>query len=133
MGGFRCIYGDRMTQPAPIKEPIAEVSRYITRPWLRWFQIIQSAVSSSTSIVNSSTYAISITDSVLFFDTDSMAITASLPAGTDEIDLTCKNVGSSGNNVTLTPSGAETIEENTIYDGESFHLRWSFTQGWRVV
>lgn len=123
-------------QPAPIKHPHNEINGLFTIPWLRWFQLLRDKVNvivSTTKRVTDSTYEVLSTDSVIFFNTDGNTITANLPAGTIEYFYTFKNVGSSGNNVTVTPNGSEAIEDNTIYDGESFQLRWDSAEGWRVV
>lgn len=122
-----------MTQPTPIKEPIADPNRFATRAWIRWFQDFIRFVTKKTKVVTRNPYDITVNDTVLFFNTDSTPITANLPAGTDELSYTLKNVGNSGNDVTINPNGSETIEENTIYDGESFQLRWSSSENWRVV
>ena len=123
-------------QPAPIKHQHTDVSGLFTIPWIKWFQLLLNKVNtiiSTTKRVITPTYSVLSTDSVVFFDTDGNAITASLPAGTIDYFYTFKNVGSFGNNVTVIPNGTETIEDNTIYDGESFQLRWDLTEGWRVV
>lgn len=72
----------------------------------------------------------------VFCDTDGGAITITLPAGVDGTLYIIKNVGSSGNDVTLTPNGAETIDgaaSGTLVDKESFILIYETTEGWSVV
>jgi hypothetical protein len=84
-----------------------------------------------------SPYTILITDDIILCDTDSGAVTANLPAGTDEERHTVKNTGSAGNNVTLAPDGTEDLEgENaneTIGDAESFQVIYETMEGWRII
>ena len=123
-------------QKAPIKEFPLHTEYGIKPPWVRWFQLLRdkvNTINATTKRVSTATYTVLFTDSVIFFDTDSTAITVTLPAGSADYDYTFKNVGSSGNNITLVPNGIEIVEDATIYDGESFHLRFDPTEGWKVL
>jgi len=56
-----------------------------------------------------------------------------LPAGKDKSSVTVVNVGDG--RLTLSPSGAETINDDVIeyvYSGESLQNVWSSTYGWRT-
>ena len=46
MGNYGSVHRNIMTSPAPIKEPISEVSRHITRPWILWTQFVTDSLSS---------------------------------------------------------------------------------------
>ena len=123
-------------QPAPIPQMHTNPIGLFTIPWIRWFQLLRDKVNTiiaTTKRVSTATYGVLTTDSVIFFDTDATAITVTLPAGNTDYDYTFKNVGSSGNNVTLVTTGGEAIEETIIYDAESFHLRFDATEGWKVL
>tara|TARA_R110002126_G_scaffold165222_1_gene313085 strand:- start:686 stop:1069 length:384 start_codon:yes stop_codon:yes gene_type:complete len=123
-------------QPAPIKQIPMHDGKSFLPPWVRWFQLLRdkvNTITATTKRIATATYTVLFTDSVIFFDTDSTAITVTLPAGSADYDYTFKNVGSSGNNITLVPNGIEIVEDATIYDGESFHLRSDTTEGWKVL
>jgi hypothetical protein len=86
-----------------------------------------------TTRVTASPYAVVNTDHHLFVDTDSGAITVNLQAGADGRTLRIINVGSSGNAVTVSPSGAETIRGGaslTLTDGQSTILTYETTEKW---
>ena len=81
-----------------------------------------------------SPYTILPADTVLYCDTDGGAITANLPAGTDGKSNRVINTGSSGNDVTLAPDGAELLNgingSELLADGESLDIRYETTEGW---
>lgn len=74
-------------------------------------------------------------DAILNCDTDGGAITANLPAGIVGEHHNPINVGTSGNDVTVNPDGAELLNgvngPFTLHDGESFAWVYSATKGWR--
>ena len=91
-------------------------------------------------VLNSSRYTttqtIPITDHSVFADTDDGAFTATLPAGIDGQEFFITNCGSAGLALTLACNGAETINGDAtqiLYDGESVHLIFETTEGWRVL
>jgi hypothetical protein len=88
----------------------------------------------NTTLVNTSPYTILDTDEVVDLDTDGGAITANLPAGVDGTHYKVSNCGSSGNNVTLTPNGAETLfgsaSATILYDGEIADIHFKTSKGW---
>jgi len=79
-------------------------------------------------ITNSdSPYTLDNTERRVIADTDGGAITINLPATPDH-GYKIKNAGSSGNNITL--SSSDSIEDSTVYDGESADLEFDSTEGW---
>lgn len=78
------------------------------------------------------TIATSDSDSVVYADSTSAAITINFPAGPDQRVITVKNKGTGSNLVTIDPSGADTIEDDlgnfgatvSISDGTS--LTWVY-------
>jgi len=87
-----------------------------------------------TSRVTSSPYAVLATDDNIFVDTDGGAITVNLPAGIDGKQYRIINVGTSGNDVTLAPDGAELLNGTnaniSIFDGEKLIFVYEDTEGW---
>lgn len=81
--------------------------------------------------VANSPYSVTDSDMTIFCDTDGGAITVLLPDGDEGRKLTLKNVGTNDNDVTLTTSGAETIELTTIYDGETIDTIWNAVEYWK--
>jgi len=83
-----------------------------------------------------SPYTVLSTDQTLYCDTDGGAITASLLAGVNGTIHNIKNVGSSGNDVTVTPNGTEEIEgedDATLEDAWAYTIQFETTENWRVV
>ena len=72
----------------------------------------------------------------VFGDTDGGAFTITLPAGVDGTQYRVANVGTSGNNLTLAPDGAELLvganANFDILDGETLDLTYETTEGWIV-
>jgi len=82
-----------------------------------------------------SPYTVKDTDINLIIDTDTGAVTVNLPAGENGRRLTIKNSGSSGNDITVNPSGADTIEGDSsfaVHDAESIQLLYETTQKWVI-
>lgn len=83
----------------------------------------------------STPFAITTSHETIWFDTDSNAIVANLPAGVSGTRLKLINCGSSGNNVTVTPNGTEKIDgvnaAKTLSDGGVLDLEYETTEGWR--
>ena len=70
---------------------------------------------------------------VLFADTDGGAITVNLQAGVEGRRLRIVNCGTSGNDVTITPNGAETVRGDagqTLADGEILILVYESVESW---
>ena len=89
----------------------------------------------TTRIINTaSPYSLLSTDVDLFADTDGGPITVNLPVGSDEQSYRIINCGSSGNNITLTPNGAELLKgvnaSMTITDGNDLLITYETTEGW---
>jgi hypothetical protein len=84
--------------------------------------------------VTGSPYNILSTDEVIFVDTDGGAITVNLPVGVDGTRYQIANTGSSGNDITLTPNGAELLfgvnGSETLIDSENFIVTYETTEGW---
>jgi hypothetical protein len=81
----------------------------------------------------SSPYTLLGSDEVLFVDTDGGAVTVNLPAGVEGRHFKIINVGSSGNNITVTPNGAEKIfasASETLSDAEVIDIHFNGTEGW---
>ena len=81
-----------------------------------------------------SPYSISVTDETVFADTDTGAISATLPPGLDGDALRVINAGTSGNDATFIPDGLELLhgvnEPITLIDLEHLDLQYSITKGW---
>lgn len=73
-------------------------------------------------------------DQVVFANTDGGAVTVTLPAGQSRRALRIVNTGTSANQVTVTPAGAELLlgvnSSFTLNDGESLDLVYDSTDGW---
>jgi len=81
-------------------------------------------------------YNILVTDHVIACDTDGNVIVANLPVGINGTHYIVKNVGSSGNNLTLTPNGAETIDgavSLVLTDGQCAEVVFETTENWMIV
>ena len=80
------------------------------------------------------TQTIPVTDEVVFGNTDSAGWTATLPAGAEGQTLRIINSGSSGNNLTVAPNGAEHLygvnSNFVLADGESIEITYNATDGW---
>ena len=70
----------------------------------------------------------------VFCDTDGGAFTVTLPAGIAGTEYRIINTGSSANNLTIAPDGAELligVNANwTLFDGESLLIVYEATEGW---
>lgn len=71
---------------------------------------------------------------VVYADTDGGAFTITLPAGVDGTYYRIINVGSSANNVTMAPDGAELLigvnSNYTLTDGDVLEITYETTEGW---
>lgn len=80
------------------------------------------------------TYTILITDYQVFANTDGGAYTVTLPAGTENHALKIANTGSSTNNLTVAPNGAEHLlganSNFTLSDGETLIITYNSSDGW---
>jgi|2_EtaG_2_1085320.scaffolds.fasta_scaffold07705_2 hypothetical protein len=81
-----------------------------------------------------SPYTVLSTDHNIFCDTDGGVITANLPAGVNGTYYRIINVGTSSNNLTLAPNGAELLlgvnSNSVLTDGESLIVVYETTEGW---
>ena len=88
----------------------------------------------TTTRVTTTPYTILATDEDVYFDTDLISITATLPVGVDGKRVRLLNVGTSGNDVSLFPDGLELLngvnESEFIADSEKFILTFEETEGW---
>ncbi len=94
-------------------------------------QTSQGRIVNTTRITGNTT--LDTSHHLVVCDTDGGAFTVTLPAGGQGTCYIVKNVGTSGIAVTLVPDGAETIEDNTVYDGASYQLVYETTEGWIIV
>lgn len=78
-------------------------------------------------------YTLTASDHIVFVNTDSAAVTITLPAGIEGTHYIIKNTGSSGNAVTINPNGSETIvgaTSFTLLDGEDLDIHFNATDYW---
>jgi len=79
-------------------------------------------------------YTAGETDYMIFADTDGGAFTLTLPAGVEGRYYRIANVGSSGNDLTIAPDGAELLlganANYTLSDGEVLIIVYNATEGW---
>lgn len=87
-----------------------------------------------TTRITSSPYTALRTDDDIFVDTDGGAITINLLAGIDGKKYRIINTGSSGNDVTVAPNGAELLTganaSRTLSDSSVIILTYEPTEGW---
>ena len=87
-----------------------------------------------TTRVTGTPYAVLASDDQIFVDTDTAGINVNLPVGVDGASYRIINCGSSGNNITLAPNGAELLKgvnaSMTITDGDDLNLTYETTEGW---
>lgn len=99
---------------------------------LTWIQLSAKQIKRITD--SDSPYTIQNSDSVLFCDTDGGAITANLPVGYKGRYLRLTNVGSGGNDVTVSPNGADLLfgvnANYLLTDGETIDIVYESTEGW---
>jgi hypothetical protein len=80
------------------------------------------------------TYIILVTDHQIFCDTDGGAFTVTLPAGVAGQEFRIMNTGTSANNLTIAPNGAELLigvnGNSTVLDGTHLHVVYESTEGW---
>jgi len=71
---------------------------------------------------------------IVFANTDSGAITVTLPAGVSGTQYRIVNTGTSGNDVTVTPDGAENLfganSSDIVSDSEVIIINYEDTDGW---
>jgi|6_EtaG_2_1085325.scaffolds.fasta_scaffold00140_30 hypothetical protein len=86
----------------------------------------------TTRVTN--TYVVLGSDYAVFCDTDGGAFTVTLPVGVDGQTYKIINCGTSTNNLTLAPNGAELLigvnANLTLADGESLILTYETSEGW---
>jgi len=101
-------------------------------------QYISSTFSDLTAIVTIDRIATNTTLTALhhnvFADTDSAAITVTLPAGVSGTEYRIANVGTSTNNVAIAPNGSENLiganSNWTLFDSETLIIVYDSTEGW---
>lgn len=83
-----------------------------------------------------SPYTVLVTDEIILADTDGGVITVNLPAGVDGTHYRISNTGSSGNDVTVDPNGAEQLFGGgagvsfALVDGETINIYFETTENW---
>jgi hypothetical protein len=96
--------------------------------------ITNSGRINNTTRVVTTPYNILATDEIIVVDTDAVARTTNLPAGVDGTHYSISNTGTSGNQVTISPNGAELLlgvnANFLLSDGESLDLYYETTEGW---
>ena len=140
-----------MSSEPPLKERMLTPDGLITRSWWMWFTSVYRTIGSTVSNITgifitgsgrikdvlriTSDYTLTDKDHIIFADTDSGVITVSLPAGIQGTEYEISNVGSSGNDVTVSPDGTESIfgstSDFTMYDSEGITIKYETTEGWR--
>ena len=87
-----------------------------------------------TTRVTTSPYDLLLVDKTIFVNTNGGAITINLPAGVDGKEYRIINTGSSGNDVTVVPNGAELLvgsnTSRTLSDGSVIILVYEPVEGW---
>lgn len=115
----------------------------IIREWLNFVRNLlllaeeidtKNDIIKNTTVVNASPYSILSTDEDIFFNTDAAPIIALLPAGIDGTNHRMINVGTSKNDVILTPNGTDELfgenETERIADSEVLIATFETTEGW---
>jgi len=84
--------------------------------------------------VTSGPHTITTSMEEIFYNTDSVAITVNLPVGVEGQRFRIINSGTSGKQLTITPSGAENLigVNSSFYlnDGETLIITYNSTDGW---
>jgi hypothetical protein len=86
--------------------------------------------------VGATPYVVLATDHIIYCDTDGGAIEVDLPAGTNGREFRIINVGSSGNDCTIDPNGAEQLYAAgagvafAMHDTERIIINYETTEGW---
>jgi len=100
-------------------------------------QMCKNGGEPTNRIVNSDTpYTVLARDCVLFFDTDSGAIEADLPAGVQGKHYKLVNCGTGGNALTVDPNGNEEVYgagagvAKTVADGVVLDIHFDAVEGW---
>ena len=81
-------------------------------------------------------YTVLANDGVLFCDTDGGDVTVNLLAGASSKRLKLVNVGTSGNDILVTPAGSEQVYAGgagvafTMVDAEVIEIDFDATEGW---
>lgn len=88
----------------------------------------------NTTIVTSSPYTPTSEDEEIFINTNAIPITITLPAGIDGTNYRMINIGSSGNDVTITPNGTEKLfglaSSEIMTDSEVLIMTFETNEGW---
>ena len=126
-----------------IKPPINEAmysdpeNFIMTTAWVKFFTAVSQVLGSEATTVRiistDSPYTLLSTDYVIFGDTDGGAIITAIPAGVEGASYKIINCGSSANDITVDPNGAEEIyggATHTVADGESIVIHYNVIEGW---
>jgi len=121
-----------MTQPAPIKEPVVEPDRYVSRTWLRWFQdLFQNEM---VVVRNPSSPYTVVNDNELIFIETSTAFTVNLKPKADGLKVRVINVKASTANVLIYPNGTDNLygvnDFETVYPDEARELDCNSVEGY---
>lgn len=80
------------------------------------------------------TYTILVTDHHIFANSDAGDYTVTLPVGINNTQYIIRNTGTSGNQITLAPDGAENLlgvnSGFDLYDGEDLSIIYCDSDGW---
>lgn len=121
-------------KPPPIQEPTTNPLGLFPQVWIRWFQDLWRGVLNGTVGVGSITGSQTLDTSyyAVFCDTDSGAITVTLPTTTEGKSYRIINTGTSGNDVTVDGGGNNVRGESTqlVSDEEILIITYSETYGW---
>lgn len=81
-----------------------------------------------------SPYTALVSDHEIFVDTDTTAVTINLPVGVAGTNYRIINTGSSGNDVTVAPNGAELLTganaSRTLSDSSVIIITYNSVKGW---
>ncbi len=137
-----------MTQPAPIKEPIAG-KEFANHAWVRWFQLLANNVGLVVNglfrtnggrvkniRVESTDTTLLATDHVLRMNVDGGDKNVFLPPLVDGTEYWIENCSiDTGNKINWIPDGTDLLfgvnETFPVYDEEDFVVVGEPTKGWR--
>jgi hypothetical protein len=122
---------------------IEDANRYIRdlhRDIEQQLSMFQSVVdtglggTTNTTISVSADVTLSYNSYHIFVDTDSGDVTVTLPVGVAGGQFRLVNTGTSGNNIVVTPNGAELLlgvnSTFNVADGEALVVAYDETEGW---
>ena len=98
-------------------------------------QLIDALIPNSLGVIRvTGNTTLDSTNHDVYCDTDSAAITITLPPGADWKEYRIINTGTANNNVTVTPNGSEKLlglnSSMYLLDGDVLIIRYEVTEGW---